>query len=274
MARNDRRSYTTRYPKAYGLRLGVPIHQDIGGPCSACNRENVPGLNMVAEIKGAWRGQGLTRRPAQATFFVCDDCFTYMGYDRRRDAPDVPTVVDDSQADVGYAGGEGDGLVEEECLVCGSPQSDCICGDKEGPDLYVGRRIAPMHCHVFKLTGGRSERLEHKEVHSPDGFEWGYGGSGPADLALSLLCDALDEDDPESVPPWLYQAFKAGIVALLPREKWVLRRDDVRKWAAEHREHGRGGVTEAGVFSAALGTIREAVPIFGSIEEALNAEAR
>ena len=23
--------------------------------------------------------------------------------------------------------------------------------------------------------------------HSPDGFEWGYGGSGPADLALNLV---------------------------------------------------------------------------------------
>ena len=23
--------------------------------------------------------------------------------------------------------------------------------------------------------------------HSPDGYEWGYGGSGPADLALNIL---------------------------------------------------------------------------------------
>ena len=26
--------------------------------------------------------------------------------------------------------------------------------------------------------------------HSPDGFNWGYGGSGPAQLALALLLDA------------------------------------------------------------------------------------
>ena len=25
--------------------------------------------------------------------------------------------------------------------------------------------------------------------HSPTGFEWGYGGSGPAQLALALLAD-------------------------------------------------------------------------------------
>jgi hypothetical protein len=26
--------------------------------------------------------------------------------------------------------------------------------------------------------------------HSPDGFEWGYGGSGPAQLALAILLEA------------------------------------------------------------------------------------
>lgn len=27
--------------------------------------------------------------------------------------------------------------------------------------------------------------------HSPNGFEWGYGGSGPAQLALAICSDAL-----------------------------------------------------------------------------------
>lgn len=32
--------------------------------------------------------------------------------------------------------------------------------------------------------------------HSPDGFNWGYGGSGPAQLALAiLLFVGLDRDD-------------------------------------------------------------------------------
>jgi hypothetical protein len=34
----------------------------------------------------------------------------------------------------------------------------------------------PLHLEVFN--------------HSPAGFEWGYGGSGPAQLALALLMDA------------------------------------------------------------------------------------
>jgi len=35
--------------------------------------------------------------------------------------------------------------------------------------------------------------LRHVVLHSPTGFNWGYSGSGPADLALSLLCDVLGE---------------------------------------------------------------------------------
>jgi hypothetical protein len=33
--------------------------------------------------------------------------------------------------------------------------------------------------------------LRHYVKHSPTGFSWGYGGSGPADLARCLLIDAL-----------------------------------------------------------------------------------
>ena len=31
--------------------------------------------------------------------------------------------------------------------------------------------------------------------HSPDGFEWGYCGSGPAQLALAILADHLGDDE-------------------------------------------------------------------------------
>ncbi len=45
--------------------------------------------------------------------------------------------------------------------------------------------------------------------HSPDGFSWGYGGSGPADLARSILADYLGH-----IPhPAIYQQFKYQHVA-------------------------------------------------------------
>jgi hypothetical protein len=50
-------------------------------------------------------------------------------------------------------------------------------------------------------------------VNSPTGFEYGYGGSGPADLALNIL--ALFLEPPEA---WrLHEAFKWQFIASLER---------------------------------------------------------
>jgi hypothetical protein len=48
--------------------------------------------------------------------------------------------------------------------------------------------------------------------HSPDGFNWGYGGSGPAQLALALLADITG--DSALAEKW-YQPFKWTFVARL-----------------------------------------------------------
>lgn len=55
--------------------------------------------------------------------------------------------------------------------------------------------------------------------HSPTGFEWGYGGSGPAQLALAILADHLRDDDRASR---LHQEFKWTVVAKLPHDGWTL----------------------------------------------------
>lgn len=44
---------------------------------------------------------------------------------------------------------------------------------------------------AYDLRSGWGEPLRHVVKHSPAGFEWGYEGSGPADLARSLLIDVL-----------------------------------------------------------------------------------
>lgn len=46
--------------------------------------------------------------------------------------------------------------------------------------------------------------------HSPDGFNWGYGGSGPAQLALALLYNATHD---KQLALDNYQAFKWSFVA-------------------------------------------------------------
>jgi hypothetical protein len=66
--------------------------------------------------------------------------------------------------------------------------------------------------------------LENK---SPTGLEWGYGGSGPAQLALALIADATGSDARALKH---YQMFKWGVVGRLDQEKeWTMTDDDVRR---------------------------------------------
>lgn len=97
---------------------------------------------------------------------------------------------------------------------------------------YNGRRDADGNCHVdITYTNGRTRPLPLRldiENHSPTGFEWGYGGSGPAQLALAILADALGEDKRAAR---LHQSFKWKFIGALARDKpWTIRARDVIKW--------------------------------------------
>jgi hypothetical protein len=83
---------------------------------------------------------------------------------------------------------------------------------------YLGMRD-PKGEAVVKLNGqpfdpSRSQRVRN---HSPSGFEWGYGGSGPAQLALAILLEEVDEDCALN----LYQDFKWVVIARLDGE-WMM----------------------------------------------------
>ena len=67
--------------------------------------------------------------------------------------------------------------------------------------------------------------------HSPTGFEWGYNGSGPAQLALAMLADYLGNDD-EALA--LYQDFKREVIAGLGDE-WAISRELIEWWLASYR---------------------------------------
>jgi hypothetical protein len=74
--------------------------------------------------------------------------------------------------------------------------------------------------------------------HSPTGVAWGYGGSGPAQLALAILADLFTDgkNPPYQRPEWdkepdttynrvlgLYQDFKFAVIARLPMDSgWEL----------------------------------------------------
>ncbi len=61
--------------------------------------------------------------------------------------------------------------------------------------IYRGERGGTVN---VILSSGKAHPLRHVVLHSRSGFGWGYSGSGPADLALSLLCDVLDERPTEN----------------------------------------------------------------------------
>jgi hypothetical protein len=93
------------------------------------------------------------------------------------------------------------------------------------------RQVDANGCHFVQVTLNGQELepdLSQKlRNHSPEGFEWGYGGSGPAQLALAILLWVLIA--PEALR--LYQLFKFQVVAGLDREGWIMTGDDVRLWA-------------------------------------------
>jgi hypothetical protein len=76
-----------------------------------------------------------------------------------------------------------------------------------------------------------AEGVAHRfVVHSPTGFEWGYGGSGPGDLALNILAEFLAPPD-----AWvLHQAFKWAFIAHVPREGGTLPAQAIGAWVAQH----------------------------------------
>ena len=108
------------------------------------------------------------------------------------------------------------------------------------PTIYRGARprghygastlVAIHHAH------GPVEPLPKRfdlENHSPTGFEWGYLGSGPAQLALALLADALHNDEEARR---LHQQFKSAVVARFAQDSWELTREEIQQWALDQQE--------------------------------------
>jgi hypothetical protein len=96
--------------------------------------------------------------------------------------------------------------------------------------IYNGVRVNG-ETEVTKFVGSEfhgplDPRLDIRN-HSPTGFEWGYGGSGPAQLALAILCDFFA--DPELARE-LYMKFKFDVIAGLRNDQWQLTGEQIQAW--------------------------------------------
>jgi hypothetical protein len=82
-------------------------------------------------------------------------------------------------------------------------------------------------CTVVVEEDGEFTGLDYRQDlrnHSAD-IEWGYGGSGPAQLALALAADVLGNDERAQDA---YQRLKFKLIGGLPHEGWVLTESRIR----------------------------------------------
>lgn len=112
--------------------------------------------------------------------------------------------------------------------------------EKTHPETrYWGKRVSQCgHQPVYKqllpdgepteLSPAASQKLHN---HSPDGFQWGYSGSGPAQLSLALLLDVTG--NPE-VAQECYQDFKFYVVAFWC-EEWETTSGQILEWLGRYR---------------------------------------
>jgi hypothetical protein len=89
---------------------------------------------------------------------------------------------------------------------------------------YRGRRTDDG---AIVIVDGRPLPPRHDLFnHSPDGFEWGYCGSGPAQLSLAILADHFGNDQLALAN---YHAFKFEVVAGLQAAEWVLTSENISR---------------------------------------------
>ena len=114
-----------------------------------------------------------------------------------------------------------------ECDVTG-----CRCGGLADP-------LGDVVCRRTREGRVRVEGVAHLWTwHSPAGFEWGYGGSGPADLALNILLAATRD---HRFAGENHQDFKRAMVEALPREGGTIRAGIVLDWISARRRAQAGG---------------------------------
>ena len=103
------------------------------------------------------------------------------------------------------------------------------------PDTWYGE----VRINNKLLSPKRSQRVYS---HSPDGFAWGYGGSGPSQLALAILLEAGLGNN-EAVE--LHQAFKWKFLAPASSRAPLALTIDIEDWIRTERLERRNKLREA-----------------------------
>lgn len=118
-------------------------------------------------------------------------------------------------------------------------------GERGNFSVFVDRETWSVQTMVFGVEPPDEFQVKHQEPidwrldeknHSPTGLEWGYGGSGPSQLAWCMLREC-GLTQPQAAR--LYMQFKADVVANLPREGFTLTVKQVMDWVNQHGGPGK-----------------------------------
>jgi len=103
---------------------------------------------------------------------------------------------------------------------------------------YTGIRTKHARSVVVCTPDG-PHNLRHYNRHSPDGFEWGHGGSGPSDLALSIMIDYFTRQGIGFVMTSAnlhYQDFKWAFIQPILEDGWSITEDQIKEWIKKREE--------------------------------------
>ena len=102
-----------------------------------------------------------------------------------------------------------------------------------GAQIWFEKREGGSSLGHFLLDPKESLALFN---HSPTGFEWGYGGSGPAQAALAVL---LKAGVPPAAAVYWHQTFKWDFVSRLDREGGSITSTEIGRKISVYEQHER-----------------------------------
>lgn len=134
-----------------------------------------------------------------------------------------------------------------------------VVNDLANSFVQAGEKAMTSHVHKVKYEGRRCPSgnvvLRYGRVfthddsrkirnHSPTGFEWGYGGSGPAQLALALMLDTVGPARLRYAE-LLYQSYKFAHVCIW-KENWTVYEGAIERFIEQHYPDWRARVCPIG----------------------------
>ena len=117
-----------------------------------------------------------------------------------------------------------------QCYPDAQARLAVVCSHSKIPaQAFMGYRYASGPVVLYEDFDGAEHTLPlclEVDNHSPTGFEWGYAGSGPHQLALAILCGVTDAATAER----LHGRFCADFIARITDKKWSFPAERVRGW--------------------------------------------